>query len=66
MNNIKEVITFEGCEECSTSKGFSVEDLFDLDLFYSYDFTTNEVTYQGSWDCKCGYTNFTLGQAELL
>ena len=66
MNMNKLVITIEECDACSTPKEFSLENLFALDLFYSYDFTEHTICYQGEWDCSCGHTNNALGQCDLL
>jgi len=68
MNN-KTVITIEECEECSTSKEFSINDLINQDLVVTRTvnhFGTVEVSYEGEWSCRCGHDNFTLGKAEAL
>jgi hypothetical protein len=66
--NTNTVITTEECEACSTSKEFTVDDLYNYDLYRSVVVSDNTVyiNYEGEWTCTCGHDNSTLGKAAAL
>jgi hypothetical protein len=56
------VITREECEECNSVKEFTLSALRTQDLIVTIK--GRVVSYEGTWVCRCGYENSTLGEVE--